>query len=113
VEGPANEMILRVLGPQVHTGIYKITNVDSGKVYIGQSVNVRNRWLQHIKRGIGAEIATNATLYLDMDKSCIWNFTFELIEDCDALLLNEREAFWIDFYDSKEQGLNETAGNKR
>ena len=111
IERPANEMITRVLGTDPHCGIYKITNLENQKTYIGQSVNVRNRWLQHIKRGIGAETPTGSLLYASMASSYIWNFTFELIEECPSNLLNEREAFWIGFYDSKAQGLNSTVGN--
>ena len=29
------------------TGIYKITNRINGKVYIGQSIDIRRRWRQH------------------------------------------------------------------
>ena len=38
------------------TGIYKITNKNNGKIYIGQSQNILLRWEQH-KQGI--------KLYLD------------------------------------------------
>jgi len=39
-------------------GIYKITNINNGKVYIGQAVNIAERWRQHIKRGVGADPPT-------------------------------------------------------
>lgn len=39
-------------------GIYKITNVVSGKVYVGQSVDVAERWKQHIKRGTKCDVGT-------------------------------------------------------
>lgn len=41
-------------------GIYKITNVVDGKVYVGQSVDIAERWKQHIKRGSKCEVGTLA-----------------------------------------------------
>lgn len=41
-------------------GIYKITNTESGKVYVGQSVNIAERWKQHIKRGTKCDVGTVA-----------------------------------------------------
>ena len=34
------------------------------------------------------------------------NFTFELIEECDKSLLNEREDFWQDYFKAKEFGYS-------
>lgn len=39
-------------------------------------------------------------------------FTFELLEECPKEKLNEREKFWIDFYQSDKLGMNSTKGNK-
>lgn len=38
------------------------------------------------------------------------NFTFEIIEECAPEELNEREKFWIDYFDTKTFGYNVTAG---
>ena len=48
--GPVKELGVR-LGAVGVSGIYKIVNVNSGKVYVGQSVDIAERWKQHIKRG--------------------------------------------------------------
>ena len=37
-EKPTTDMIGRVIGSGVHTGIYKITEISSGKCYVGQAV---------------------------------------------------------------------------
>ena len=29
-------------------GIYQITNLENGKIYIGASSNIKNRWHRHI-----------------------------------------------------------------
>jgi hypothetical protein len=34
------------------------------------------------------------------------NFTFELIEECDASLLDEREDYWQEFYHAKDYGYS-------
>lgn len=39
-------------------------------------------------------------------------FTFELLEECSKDKLNEREKFWIDFYQSDKIGMNSKGGNK-
>jgi hypothetical protein len=36
-------------------GIYKITCLDTDKAYIGQSVDIRERWRQHIKAALSHE----------------------------------------------------------
>ena len=38
-----NDLTLRVVGPNRVSGIYKITHFPSGKVYVGQSVDIANR----------------------------------------------------------------------
>jgi len=42
----------------------------------------------------------------------VWNFTFELMEQCDRPQLNEKEAFWIEMYQAYDLGFNSTKGNK-
>lgn len=39
-EKPLTDMISRVVGTGIHTGIYKITHMDSEKCYVGQAVNI-------------------------------------------------------------------------
>jgi hypothetical protein len=57
--GPVKELGVK-LGATGVCGIYKITNVNSGKVYVGQSVDIAERWKQHIKRGTKCETGTLA-----------------------------------------------------
>jgi hypothetical protein len=81
-EKPTTDLIGRVIGLGISTGIYKITEIASGKCYVGQSVNIAERFKQHIKRGLGAETPTKNKLYPAMQAIGIENFTFELIEEC-------------------------------
>ena len=102
----------RVLGKKTVCGIYKITNLLTEQCYIGQSVNVAQRWKQHCKCGLGIDASTTNKLYNVMQKDGIWNFTFELLEQCPKELLNEKESFWIQMYQSNIFGYNITKGNK-
>lgn len=105
-ENPYTDLIGRVVGKGIHTGIYKITNVENGMCYIGQAANIADRWKQHIKRGIGAETPTRNKLYPAMLAIGVENFTFEIVEECDRTKLNEREDYWQDYFKAKEFGYS-------
>ena len=105
-EKPTTDMIGRVVGSGVHTGIYKLTEIATGKCYVGQAANIADRWKQHIKRGVGAETPTRNKLYPAMIAAGPENFTFEIVEECDRTLLDEREDFWQDYFKAKEFGYS-------
>ena len=105
-EKPTTDLIGRVIGAGVHTGIYKITEIASGKCYVGQAANLAERWKQHIKRGVGAETPTRNKLYPAMIAAGPENFTFEVVELCDRQLLDEREDYWQDYFKAKEFGYS-------
>ena len=74
-------MFKRVLGNNADKGgIYKITNLLTEQCYIGQSVNISDRWKQHCKCGLGIEASATNILYNSMQQNGIWNFSFELLE---------------------------------
>lgn len=110
----ANDLAARVLetGNSV-SGIYKITNKLSGLCYIGQARDIRERWREHMKCGLGIDTPASNKLYQAMKKDGIDNFTFELLEKCPVSQLDEKESFYINLYQSKEYGYNSTSGNKR
>ena len=105
-EKPYTDLIGRVIGNKQKTGIYKITNIKNQMCYVGQAVDVSNRWKQHIKRGLGAETPTKNKLYPIMAKEGVENFTFELIEECSPAQLNDREKYWQEFFKAKEFGYS-------
>lgn len=105
-EKPTTDMIGRVIGSGIHTGIYKITEISSGKCYVGQAANLSDRWKQHIKRGVGADAPTRNKLYPAMIAAGPENFTFEVVEECDRSLLDEREDYWQDYFRAKEFGYS-------
>lgn len=102
----------RVFGKKIVCGIYKITNLITEQCYIGQSVNIQQRMKQHCKCGLGIEASSTNKLYNSMQKDGVWNFSFELLEECPRELLNQKEAFWIDTYSSNIYGLNTMKGIK-
>jgi group I intron endonuclease len=84
-------------------GIYKITN-QKELVYIGQSVNLEKR-LNSYKR-LYVKNKGLIKLYRSLIKYGVENHTFEIIEECNIDLLNERERYWQEFFDCVENGLN-------
>ena len=104
------ELCDRVLGKQTVCGIYKITNLLTEQCYIGQSLNISDRWKQHCKCGLGIEASATNVLYNSMQRDKIWNFSFELLEECPKESLNEKERFWINMYQSNIYGLNTLKG---
>lgn len=105
-ERPLTDMIGRVVGPGVHTGIYKITNINNQMCYVGQAANIADRWKQHCKRGVGAEDWTQNKLYPAMYALGVENFTFEIVEECDRSKLNEREDYWQNYFHAKDFGYS-------
>lgn len=105
-EKPTSDLIGRVLGAGCRTGIYKITELATGKCYVGQARDVAVRWKQHIKRGVGAEAPTRNKLYPAMREAGVENFSFELVEECAAAKLDEREDYWQDYFQAKVYGFS-------
>lgn len=110
IKKSVDEMIQRVLNGRAPSGIYKITRLKTGEVYIGRSTDVKTRFQQHCKSCYHCGVISRSKLHTVMENDGIWNFTFELLEEVPKEKLNEREKYWIEFYDSKKYGLNEKAG---
>lgn len=106
LEKPTTDLVNRVIGPDTVTGIYKITNTINQMTYVGQSVDLKARWRQHIKRGIGAETPLKNKLYPAMEEFGVWNFTFEVVEICKKEELNEIEQFWQEYFNAKTYGYS-------
>ena len=107
---PVMEMTKRVLHGGEPSGIYKITRLKTGEIYIGKSTNIKKRWSEHCKTALGVGTIAHSILHTTMEKDGIDDFTFELLEEVPKEKLTEREKYWITFYDSKSYGLNERNG---
>ena len=90
-------------------GIYKITAKHNGKIYIGQSKDIHNRWIGHWK-----QVARGDSDYLhnSMRKYGKENFEYEIIEECGQDIINEREIYWIEYFNSYNNGYNLTLGGE-
>lgn len=103
---------------EVICGIYKITNLVNGKVYIGESVDIHRRISQHKKIGKskkGYKQDKDKPLYRALKKYGIDNFSFEIIEECEQNIRFDREIYWISFYDcttKSGKGYNQSDGGE-
>ena len=94
-------------------GIYKIENVITHECYIGQSIHIEKRWLEHKQPSIydnPNHYAYEYNLYKAFRKYGIENFEFTIIEECLQEELNQREKYWIKYYNSYNKGYNMTLG---
>ena len=88
--------------------IYKITNIQNNKVYIGQSIRpIEARFQRHLNDALNNILDTHfARAIRKYGKD---NFILEEIDTAnDQNELNQKEQYWIHFYNSIEEGYNET-----
>ena len=89
-------------------GIYKIINKINGKCYIGQSTQIEKRWSKHKNTSHNqTSKAYDYPLYRAFRKYGIENFSFKILEECSNLELNEKEKYWINYYNPE---YNQTTG---
>lgn len=78
-------------------GVYKITNLVNGKIYIGSSNNINYRWRQHVSK-LNAGTHCNSHLQNSWNIYGKDNFKFEVIEKCDESIQFEREQHYLNLY---------------
>lgn len=92
--------------------IYGLKNKLNNKYYIGQTKRTPEiRLDEHIKEK-NRDRAKDRKLYIAINEFGIHNFELITIEECNDLSLNEKEKYYIELYDSKYNGYNETFGGK-
>lgn len=108
---PMTDMFGRIAGNNKPCGIYKITNIKNKKAYIGKSVEIiPKRWTEHIKTSLNIGNISHTKIHDAMKEYGIENFTFEILEECSKEKLNEREKYWIAFYETNTYGYNIKSG---
>lgn len=107
---PAKEMVKRALEGKNPCGIYKVTNIETNEVYIGKSVKVADRFINHIKSACGLEGVAESQFQRALKKYGVDSFTWELLEECPKENLTEKEKGYIIFYGTKEYGYNQREG---
>ena len=75
-------------------GIYKITNLLNGKIYIGKSLDIKRRWMEHKTPKANG----NDKLHKDIQQYGIENFKFEILEECSENELSQKELCYIKVY---------------
>lgn len=91
--------------------IYKITNLINNKVYIGKtSRSLETRWQEHRKNFY--KLQDKMAIHMAMFKYGSEAFDLEKIENCNESNINEREQYWIDYYNSYNNGYNSTLGGE-
>lgn len=96
------------------SGIYKIENLINKKVYIGQSKDIYKRYHNHHKSDCynNKSPSYNFQIYQAIRKYGEENFSITVLELCDLEELDEKEIFWIKYYDSFKNGYNATEGGQ-
>lgn len=95
-------------------GIYKITNNINGHSYIGQAVNIEKRLREHINDSFNEKRREyNYPLSRAYRKYGIDNFTNTILEICSKEELNEKEIYWINYFDTKNNGYNQLYGGNQ
>ena len=88
-------------------GIYAIRNLKDNKRYIGQSIHIDKRFSEH-KAKLDKQQHYNNHLQSAWNKYGANNFVFEVLEECDSSILNDRETFWKLYFDPNTYNLGHT-----
>lgn len=98
-------------------GIYRIFNLESGKSYIGQSVDIDRRIKYHFKK-LKEGKHFNRHLQNAYSLSLSSSFSFSILEECPRDSLTQREQYWMDYFADRfglynlAPAANSTAGVK-
>jgi len=98
---------------EIRSGVYCIENVITHKKYIGQSVDINNRWYKH-KSDLNRGVHDNDYLQKAWNKYGENEFDFYVLEYCNVEELNDKERYYIDFYHSMKRdcGYNLKSGGQ-
>ena len=95
------------------SGIYKISNKITNKIYIGQSLDINTRIKDHIRR-LNNNKHDNRHLQYSWNKYGEKSFEFLIIETCepDIEILNQKEIYWINTLGAlnRAKGYNISSG---
>ena len=84
--------------------VYKITNKINNKIYIGQTTETIEK---RFKRHCGYQLQDNTYIHRAIKKYGKNNFYIEKIDEAkNQQELNEKELYWIKYYQSDKKGYN-------
>lgn len=98
---------------KLKSGIYCIENINNNKKYIGQSVDVQDRWRKH-KSELEHHVHHNSYLQNAWNKYGEDVFNFYVLEYCEIEQLDEKEIYYIDLYKTtnRDCGYNLKSGGQ-
>ena len=95
-------------------GIYKFQNKINKKIYIGQSISLETRYKSHYNNYKNPNLEDyNTKFYNALRYYGFENFSYEILESADYFTkeeLNEKEIYWISYFNSYEDGYNSNRG---
>ena len=110
IKKPLGDLLLRIIGENTYGGIYKITNLDTQRAYIGRSTDIKKRLTEPVKGAFNISTIADQEIHRVMGREGVDKFSFEVLEKVEKEKLNEREKYWIDFYQTQSYGYNQNKG---
>lgn len=91
--------------------IYKIKNIINNKLYVGCTITgIKKRFEEHVWRCLKTDI--NTKFCNSVRKYGVENFQIDLLEECNASNIYEREKYYISKFGTYKKGLNSTHGGE-
>lgn len=98
------------------SGIYKLTNLSNGKIYVGSYEDIKKRWNAH-RSSVRSSVRSGVTLISRaLLKYRENNFEWEILEECSSHILLKREQFYLDTlqpFGNRGYNLARVAGNTK
>lgn len=91
-------------------GIYCWTHLESGKKYVGSSVDLYRRFMQYYNIKYITRAAKSSLISKSLLKYGYSSFKLEILEYCDSSLVIEREQYYIDLL-KPEYNILQVAGS--
>ena len=92
--------------------IYLISNTVNDKLYVGQTIQKLSKRFNGHCCYSKSDRSSNMYIKRAIHKYGKDKFKMTLIEECPVELLNDREIYWISFYDTYNKGYNLTKGGQ-
>ena len=92
------------------TGVYRIRNINNNDCYVGSAKDIDKRWYRH-KYDLNRNKHGNEHLQRAWNKYGENLYVFEIIEECQTILLLEREQHYLDLKPKYNIGLKSSGGD--